>query len=148
MAGAHISLSRILYRYGRLAGRHRAVVVEGAGGVLVPLNERENMRDLMRAMGLPVVLVVRPGLGTLNHSLLSIEALRSAGLTVRGIVIVHASTDPGQAAVTDDNRRVLCRRGDVELLAVFPHAARAIGDPVEFRRVFRRQGRQLLHGLS
>lgn len=64
-----------------------ALVAEGAGGVLVPLNERETMADLMAWLGLPIVLVARTALGTINHTLLSLEALRRRGLRVHGLVL-------------------------------------------------------------
>lgn len=65
-----------------------ASVVEGAGGVLVPLNETQLMADLMLALGLTVVVVARSGLGTINHSLLTIESLCARGLQVAGVVMV------------------------------------------------------------
>lgn len=71
----------------RLPDTTGPVVVEGAGGILVPLNDRETMLDLMEWLGLPVVLVARTSLGTINHTLLSLEALRRRGLKVRGVVL-------------------------------------------------------------
>lgn len=64
------------------------LVVEGAGGVLVPLREDLLFADVMASWGLPVVLVARTALGTINHTLLSIEALRSRGLVVAGVAFV------------------------------------------------------------
>jgi dethiobiotin synthetase len=64
------------------------LVVEGAGGVLVPLAPGVLMIDLMARLGLPVVLVARTTLGTINHTLLSLAALRARGLTVAGVVLV------------------------------------------------------------
>lgn len=64
-----------------------AIVVEGAGGILVPINQRETMADLMRWLGLPVILVARTALGTINHTLLSLEALRSRGLHVHALML-------------------------------------------------------------
>ncbi len=148
MAGIRISTERILYRYARLAARHKAVVVEGAGGVMVPLNEREHMRDLMRRLALPVVLVVRPGLGTLNHSLLSVESIRSAGLELVGLVVAHTEAESGDPRVAADNRSTLRRRTGAEILAVFPRAATPLDDPATFRRQFRRPGRELLRRLA
>lgn len=73
---------------GRIAlpGGHRFLVVEGAGGLLVPLDGETLMIDLAARLGLPVVLAARTGLGTINHTLLSLEALRSRGLPVAGVV--------------------------------------------------------------
>lgn len=63
------------------------LVAEGAGGILVPINDRETMLDLMAALGLPVVLVARTALGTINHTLLSLAALRQRGLEIAGLVL-------------------------------------------------------------
>jgi dethiobiotin synthetase len=66
---------------------NRPLIVEGAGGVLVPLNERHLMLDLMERLSLPVVVVARSGLGTINHTLLTLRALNDRGLTVLGVVM-------------------------------------------------------------
>lgn len=63
------------------------LVVEGAGGLLVPLNERETMADLAVAFGLPVVVVWRYYLGSINHTLLTLEALRQRGIAIAGLVL-------------------------------------------------------------
>lgn len=63
------------------------LVVEGAGGILVPLNERETMADLMAWLDLPVILVARTALGTINHTLLSLAALRARNLPIHGLVL-------------------------------------------------------------
>jgi dethiobiotin synthetase len=65
----------------------RPLIVEGAGGVLVPLNDRHLMLDLMEKLSLPVVVVARSGLGTINHTLLTLRALNERGLTVLGVVM-------------------------------------------------------------
>jgi dethiobiotin synthetase/malonyl-CoA O-methyltransferase len=75
------------------------VVVEGAGGLLVPLNQHSLMIDLIAQLGLPVVLVARSGLGTINHSLLSIEALRHRGLEPAGIILVGPINPENRAAI-------------------------------------------------
>ena len=64
----------------------RPLIVEGAGGILVPINDRQTVGDLMVHLGLPVILVSRHYLGSINHTLLSIEQLRRMGLEIAGIV--------------------------------------------------------------
>ena len=64
------------------------LVIEGAGGVLVPLNAEHTMLDLMARLGAPVVLVARSALGTINHTCLSLQALRARGIEVAGVVVV------------------------------------------------------------
>lgn len=80
-------------------------VVEGAGGLLVPLNDRETLLDLMQVLDLPVILVARPGLGTLNHTLLSAYALDGAGLPLAAVVL--SQTTPGQTVIQRDNIKTL-----------------------------------------
>ncbi len=70
------------------------LIVEGAGGIMVPLNDRQYMLDLMKQLNLPVLLVTRSSLGTINHALLSLDMLRKSGLTVLGVVI-NGPLNPG-----------------------------------------------------
>ena len=77
----------------------RPIVVEGAGGVLVPIGGGAVMADLMRKLGLPVVLVGRSTLGTINHTLLSLEALRRRHIAVAGVVLVGVPNAGNRAAI-------------------------------------------------
>jgi dethiobiotin synthetase len=74
-------------------------IVEGAGGVMVPLNEKDLMFDLMRHFGLPVVVAARTTLGTINHTLLTLAALRGAHLNVRGVVLIGAKNVENRIAI-------------------------------------------------
>jgi len=74
-------------------------IVEGAGGTMVPLNERETMIDLMRTVDLPVLIAARSGLGTINHTLLTIEVLRRRMLRVVGVVMVGEPNDENRLAI-------------------------------------------------
>jgi len=76
-----------------------ALVVEGAGGLLVPLNDTSTVIDLATELHLPVVLVARSTLGTINHTLLSLEALRRRGLPIAGVVINGPETPHNRAAI-------------------------------------------------
>lgn len=87
-------------------------VVEGAGGVLVPLNDRQFMTDLMRWLGLPVLLACKSGLGTINHTLLSLAALRASGVEIRGVVMVGPKNQ--------DNREAIERYGNVPVVGSIP----------------------------
>ncbi len=84
-----ININTISEQFGRLSALADLVIVEGAGGFCVPLNESETSADLARALALPVVLVVGMRLGCLNHALLSAEAIRARGLTLAGWVANH-----------------------------------------------------------
>jgi dethiobiotin synthetase len=90
LEGRELSLARIVDQARALAARHAAVLVEGAGGLLVPLTVRETYADLAVALGLPVIVVARAGLGTVNHTALTVEALRRRGLELAAIVLNRA----------------------------------------------------------
>ena len=77
----------------------RLLIVEGAGGLLVPLNEQDYVIDLIEDLNLPVILVARSTLGTINHTLLSLEALRRRGLVVAGVVINGPESPHNRAAI-------------------------------------------------
>ncbi|MEI6167764.1 MAG: dethiobiotin synthase [bacterium] len=116
LAGQRISLNHIERAYLRLSRIYDGVIVEGAGGVLVPLNAKESMLDLMRHLQLPVLLVARAGLGTINQTLLSLRILNEARLSVLGVVLNQVS--PGRwGQIEDDNRRTIERLGQVKVLA-------------------------------
>lgn len=85
--GRSLSIARIISTFRRLAEQHDLMIVEGAGGILVPLSGRQTYLDLAEQLALPTLIVARPGLGTINHTLLTIMALRSRDLPVAGIVI-------------------------------------------------------------
>ena len=87
-------------------------IVEGAGGALVPINEQELMIHLMECLALPVVVVARTTLGTINHTLLTLEALRARSLTIAGVVMVGDSHP--------DNRAAIGEYGGVTVLGELP----------------------------
>lgn len=87
-------------------------IVEGAGGVLVPVNESDLMVHLMERLALPVVIAARTTLGTINHTLLTVEALRARRLKIAGVVMVG---EPNR-----DNRDAIERYGSVAVLAELP----------------------------
>ncbi len=114
---ASISLAAI-----RPPATSRLIVVEGAGGVLVPLNDTDLMVDLIRALGLPAILVARTTLGTINHTLLSLEALRHRGIEVAGVVL-NGLENAG-------NREAIARYGRVRIVAELPRVERLTPDTV------------------
>lgn len=125
LAGESVSISRVMDCAARLGRGRQAVVVEGAGGVLVPLNERETMLDLMAGLALPVVVVARPGLGTLNHTLLTTRVLREAGLRVEG-ALLNEGVGGAWGAIEEDNLQTLKRLSGVPFVARFPRCDTAV----------------------
>lgn len=89
--GKKIDIKRIVSAFHTLVRKHDYMIVEGAGGIMVPLTMSHHYLDLARVLNLPVLVVARPGLGTINHTLLTIMALRSCRLRIAGIVINHRS---------------------------------------------------------
>jgi len=85
-----INLDRIVHAYQTLSRRHDFIIVEGAGGIMVPLSGNSTYRELVEMLNIPVLIVARPGLGTINHTLLTILALRERNISVSGIVINYA----------------------------------------------------------
>jgi dethiobiotin synthase len=111
LSGVTIAIDDLVRTQAARTDRHRWVV-EGAGGVLVPINEGELIADLMAALALPVIVVARSALGTINHTLLTLEALRARSLAIAGVVMV------GDGNI--DNRRAIEHYGRVQVLGELP----------------------------
>ncbi|MFQ5681622.1 MAG: dethiobiotin synthase, partial [Candidatus Omnitrophota bacterium] len=90
-AGVRFSPARIKQAYRKLSLRHEFMVVEGAGGVLAPLAAKYFILDLIQDLGLPAVVVAAAGLGTINHTLLTIECLRARGIKILGLIFNNLS---------------------------------------------------------
>jgi len=82
-----VDFDRIVQCYNLIGEASDLVIVEGVGGALVPITETVSVLDLAEAMALPVIVVARPGLGTLSHTLLTVEAVHRRGLTVAAVVV-------------------------------------------------------------
>ena len=114
LAGETIEPARIL-----AAGRaHELLVSEGVGGLMVPITPGYLVRDLAVDLGLPVVIAARTGLGTINHTLLTIEAARAAGLSVAGVVMTPWPTEP--EPIERSNRETIERLGGVPVHGLPP----------------------------
>ncbi|MDP1688340.1 dethiobiotin synthase [Hydrogenophaga sp.] len=122
-AGRVVTVSELLAAHRELCKRADVVVVEGAGGWRVPVNDRETLADLARAIGAPVVLVVGLRLGCLNHTLLTAEAIRADGLQLAGWVA--NAIDPDMVCI-EENIDTLRRWLPAPLLGTVPHC---VGTP-------------------
>lgn len=87
VAGISIQPSTILEKFKILQSRHNMMLVEGIGGLLVPITTNYNVADLAREIGLPLIIVSRIRVGTLNHTLLTINAARQHGLKIKGVIL-------------------------------------------------------------
>jgi dethiobiotin synthetase len=111
-------------------GAARTVIVEGVGGLLSPLAADFTVCDFAVALRLPVLIAARPGLGTINHTLLTLQAARAAGLSVRAVVLTPWPEQPSE--LESSNRREITRLGFVEVGVL----GEALGpDPAELARV-------------
>jgi len=125
-----IDIERIVARYRELERSCETMLVEGVGGALVPLNEQHDMLDVAVALGLPAVVVARPGLGTLNHTLLTVRACRERGVDVLGVVVNGLPPRPSEAERS--NLVELPRLTGVPLLGVVAQVAGLDVDAGEF----------------
>jgi dethiobiotin synthetase len=123
LRGLHISKETIKANFRKILTKYDAVVVEGAGGVLVPIDGSITMMDVMKTLRIPVILVARAGLGTINHTLLSLAEMRRAKLDVIGIVLVQ-STPARRGVIEKDNVRTIARLGGIPILASLPFRKR------------------------
>jgi dethiobiotin synthetase len=115
-----VDLRKIRRAYRQLAASYSVVLVEGAGGLLVPIRKNYFVADMAKAMNLPLLIVARLGLGTINHSLLTVRQARAHGLKIAGIVL--NDTVGGRRGLAESTNTevvpALCR---VPLLGVVPH---------------------------
>ncbi|HEY6822673.1 MAG TPA: dethiobiotin synthase [Burkholderiales bacterium] len=119
-AGIQMDLEKILAAFRELSRLAEVVIVEGAGGFLVPLNARQTTADLARLLGVPVVLVVGMRLGCLNHALLTRDAIASAGLPCAGWV---ANGVVEEMPELEYNVQALVERLDCDFLGEIPYRA-------------------------
>jgi dethiobiotin synthetase len=125
-AGRPITLEPLRAAHARLAANADRVVVEGVGGWAVPFSDTLGQADLVRALGLPVVLVVGMRLGCLNHALLSVRAIAADGCRLVGWIANRI--DP-EMALADENIATLRARIDAPLLGILPHDPLAASAP-------------------
>ncbi len=107
----------------RLPDDQEPLIVEGAGGLMVPLNEDNLVVDLIQILGLPVLLVCRTALGTINHSLLSLEALRARKIPVAGVILSGPDVPHNRAAIED--------YGKTRVVGHIPHLDPVTGEALE-----------------
>lgn len=120
MAGHYVNLDHCQACGEQLAAAHQGVLIEGAGGLMVPLNEEETQLGLIIQMGAPVLLVAHIGLGTVNHCLLTIETLREAEVPIAGVIFNATAPGEGEDFIGRDNPDAVAQFGAVEVLGNVP----------------------------
>lgn len=155
-AGVELTMAALLEAGKPLLRRYAALLVEGAGGVAVPLAEDALVADWAARLALPVLIVARAGLGTVNHTLLTVAYLRQSGVAIAGVVlnegadgvVLGGMDEPSVAS----NAALIERYGGVPILGRFPRLAHE-QEPQELAQIARRtldltalQERMMIHG--
>lgn len=121
--GVTVSLEKIFRSYEKLSREYDFTIVEGVGGLCVPLYEQYMVADLIRDLGLPVLIVGRIGLGTINHTLLTVEALRERAIPIKGIILNGLRSQSASVAELT-NPKVIQALSGVPVLGVLPWVER------------------------
>jgi dethiobiotin synthetase len=119
--GQPIELDSIWTAFKSLRKMHEFLVVEGIGGLLVPIMKDFYVADMVRRMGLPLLIVSRPSLGTINHTLLTIEGARRRRLTIKGVVLNNTSPGGEEPGMQGLNKAEIERHSGVPVLASIPY---------------------------
>jgi dethiobiotin synthetase len=109
LEGQEVDIDKIVESYHTLVRRHDLLIVEGVGGVLVPLTRDRLLIDLVADIAIPVLIVADSGLGTINHTLLTIEALTKRGIPILGLVFNFAGKE--DKTIEADNIKIISRIG-------------------------------------
>ncbi len=121
--GIRIRREKILSAYRRISHKYEMTVVEGAGGIMVPVHKKYLFLDLISDMNLPVLIVSRPGLGTINHTLLTISAAQNAGIIVLGVILNDPSGTKKDMS-QKSNPDVIKKLGGVPVFGTIPFSSK------------------------
>lgn len=130
-------LNLVLRAWDELKSRHPVMIVEGIGGLLVPLRKKYFVVDLVKRFELPIVIVTRPTLGTLNHTLMTIHVARQYAIPIAGIVINHHAKFDDELAI-QSNREELSAQHGIPFLGEVPFLEK--DDPEIFDGIVRKLG--------
>jgi dethiobiotin synthetase len=118
-AGEEINWQAIDHSLQTISATSDVLIVEGAGGIMVPIDRKTLMRDLARSLALPTVIVARPNLGAINHTLLTIAALKQAGVPIAGIVINRYPSET-PSTIEETNPAAIEKWGKIPVLCLVP----------------------------
>lgn len=116
----NISVRDIKKAYYSLRAQYDAVIVEGIGGLMVPLKTNYFLVDLAKELGLPLIVVAKPGLGSINHTMLTVNYALKEGLEVAGVIINYSNPPEGSLA-EETNPQLLKQICPVPLIGIFPY---------------------------
>lgn len=115
--GIDVDLDIIKKAYHELEKRHDIVIIEGAGGIAVPVTKKLLISDLIRFLDIPIIIVARAGLGTINHTFLTIEYAKSLGIKIIGVII----NDYRGGIVEERNPGIIADMTGIPILGIIPH---------------------------
>lgn len=118
--GIRIDLDKIKTAFSELMQKYDVVVVEGIGGLLVPIKRDYFVLDLAKDLELPIIVVARAGLGTLNHTMLTVNYALKEGITVAGIIINY-SLPPDDTLAEETNPDIISQISPVPVIGIFPY---------------------------
>ncbi len=143
-----IDFEKIKRCYEKLSKEYELMLVEGVGGLLVPLNEKEMVADLIKFLNIPVLIVVGSKVGAINHTLLTITCVKTLGIEVAGIILNHA--EPVSEDVIRSNREELINFTNIPILGEIPYGGtlksgckgeealiKSVGDNIEIERLLK-----------
>ena len=128
--GIPVDMEKITNAFATFAHKYTVLIIEGVGGILVPITKDYFVLDMAKDFGLPVIVVTRPGLGMINHTLLTVNYALKEGLTVGGIIINYSRPAEGTIA-EQTNPKVLATICPIPVLGIFPYLQNIGGDAIE-----------------
>jgi len=135
--GVEIDLTKVDRAYEELLELHQGLIVEGAGGLMVPLAKNFLTPDLVKSFELPIIIVARPNLGTINHTVLTVKVARELGIKVLG-VIINGLKEAEAGVAEKTNPEVIAELADVPILGIVPYIEDldSNADKVDLARIF------------
>jgi len=144
--GKTVEMAFLLNEIARRGADHAPLVIEGAGGLFVPLTEQDMMIDLVTQSAAKPIIAARAGLGTINHTLLTIEALNHRGIEPLGVVLIDADKPQTDSAMIEENREAIEKTSGITVAGVIPRIVNFLQPLVFlfpiFDRLFSRRGCQ------
>lgn len=128
--GISVDINKIKRAFMKLVKKYDAIFVEGIGGLLVPIKKDYTVLDLIKDFDLPLIVVSRPGLGTINHTLLTVNYALKEGLNVAGIVINYARP-PEKSLAEETNPQIINQLSTAPLLGIFPYLEELKADNIK-----------------
>jgi dethiobiotin synthetase len=128
--GVEADVDKIIGSFRALTQKYDVLIVEGVGGIMVPIRKDYSVMDMAKTFGLPVIVVARPGLGTINHTLLTVHYALREGIILAGVIINYAYS-PEDTIAERTNPSILKEICPVPILGIFPYLKDLKTDTIE-----------------